>query len=142
MTDTIPYKVIRERIKQEAKEIIDQYAQFPKENTYDFWEEYSDKLEALKDNESYDLAHESVEGWDWAIYTYKGFLVYDALNGQEQSDAESLYWDAWSGLENQPTPYELAAGMAFWWLIQELTGEIESQCEEIIEMAQNQMENL
>lgn len=35
MTDTITYKMIRERIKTEAKEIIDDYAQFPTENTHD-----------------------------------------------------------------------------------------------------------
>lgn len=145
MTDTITYKAIRERIKQEAKEIIEQYAEFPTENTCDSWEDYTDKLEKLRDEESHDLAYESVDSWDWSIYTYKGFQVYDALNGQERQDAESMFEDVGgyeTAADQKMGPYEMGAAMAFWWLVQELHEEIENRCEELIELANDQMGNL
>lgn len=138
----ITYRAIRERIESSAKDIIEEHCNFPTESSQ--WETYQSEIESLME-EAHDNAHEEIDSWDWAIYTYKGFLVFDALDGQEQAEAESLFEDI-GGYETaadmEQGPYEIGCAMAFLWLAQELANEIQSQCEELIEMAQNQLENL
>lgn len=142
MSDNITYRAIRERIESTAKEIIENHCSFPTESSQ--WESYQSELESLLD-EAHDYAHEDVDSWDWAIYTYKGFQVFDALNGQEQREAESLFEDIGgyqTAADMQQGPYEIGCTMAFHWLAQELTSEIERQCEELIDLCQNQLDNM
>lgn len=112
------------------------------EDHYEQWESYQSELESLSE-ESYDKAHEEVDSWDWAIYTYQGFQVYDALSGSEQTEAENAYWDVNSGHNMQDTtPYEMGCAMAYLWLAQELANEIERQCEELIDLCQTNLDNM
>lgn len=67
--------------------------------------------------------------------------MYDALSSQEQNDAESEYWDVNKGCF-EGGPYELGAGIAYFALVRMWVEECESQCEDLIELAQNQIENL
>lgn len=135
----ITYKAIRDRITSEAKEIIGEI-EFPKESTQENWEEYQSELEYLKDSEAYEKAHESVDSWDWSIYTYKCFQVFDCLSSSEQCDAEQAFDDAGGYEEFKDGPYELGCAMAYHWLCNELTREIEYQCDELLEMVETKLE--
>lgn len=140
MSDEITYAAVIKRIESSAKEIIDAQAPFPKENTAEAWGAYQEALESCLDN-SRDMAWEEVDSWDWVIYTYQGFLVYDCLPSDLQTQCEEDFWDC-SGSVKDKSPYELGASMAFFALVSLLTQEIERQCEELLELAQNQMENM
>lgn len=141
MTD-ITYHAIRERIESTAKEIIEEHCNFPTEPSQ--WESYQSELESLSD-ESYDHAHQEIDSWDWAMYTYKGFQVFDALSGSEQAEAESLFEDCdgyQSAADMQHGPYEMGCTMAYLWLAQELAREIQSQCEDLINLCQTNLDNM
>lgn len=137
MADTITYKAIIERVESDVKEYT---PELPKENTLEAWEAFIDECEALQED-VYGKATESVDSWDWNIYTYKGFKVYDALPVSEQNVAEQEYWES-----NQDTfaegPYELGAEIAFFALVRLWAEECNQQCEDLIELANNQIENL
>lgn len=138
---TITYKQIRDRIESSAKEIVGEI-DFPKESTIDAWEEYQSELEDLRDSESYDKAHEYVDSWDWCIYTYKGFQVYDALSLSERNDAEQAFEDAggyYQAIDQQMGPYEMGCAMASYWLVQALVEEIQSQCDDLLELVENKL---
>lgn len=139
MSDKITYKAIGDRIKSTAKDIIDEI-EFPKDSTYDNWEKYQSELVEIQET-AFELADETVAYWDWTIYTYKGFQVYDALMSSDQTEAENLYWDVNSGSDlTGASPYELGCAMAQFWLERELANEIEVQCEELIDMAQGELD--
>jgi len=133
MTDEITYSAVLRRIEYSAKEIIEELAPFPKENTVEAWEAYQEALESFFDD-SRDMAWGEVGNWDWMIYTYQGFLVYDCLPSDLQTQCEEEYWEC-NGAVKGESPYELGASMAFFALVSLLAQEIERQ-------SQNQMENL
>ena len=140
MSDEITYTAVIKRIEYSAKEIIGAQVPFPKENTIEALEAFQEALEACLDN-SRDVAWEEIDSWDWSIYTYQGFLVYDCLPSDLQTQCENEYWDCNGDVKGE-SPYELGASMASFALVSLLTEEIERQCEELLELAQNQMENL
>lgn len=159
MTDKITYKAILDRVEYTAKDILGEVVsmpQLPAPNDFsnevdwevtckDLWEDFADKLEALLDGEARDYASESVDSWDWTIYTYQGFQVYDALSSSEQNDAEQQ-WEECGGYEtakdNSEGPYEIACRIAYFALVDMLTQEIERQAEDLMELAQNKLEQL
>ena len=138
----ITYHAIRERIESSAKDIIESQCNFPTESSQ--WETYQTELETLME-EAHDNAQGEVDSWNWAIYTYQGFQVFDALDGQEQREAESLFEDigGYSLVADlKHGPYGMGGTMAYLWLAQELASEIQSQCEELIELCQNNLDNM
>jgi hypothetical protein len=137
MTDKITYKAIIDRVESDVKEYT---PELPKENTIEAWEAFIDECEALQED-AHENATESVYSWDWNIYTYRGFKVYDALPISEQNDAEQEYWECDQGIFAEG-PYELGAGIAYFALVRLWVEECQSQCGELIEMANNQIENL
>ena len=111
---------------------------------YEQWESYQSELESLSD-ESYEKALEEIDSWDWVIYTYQGFLVYDALSSSERYEAEQAFEDCGGyeqAAEQHMGLYEIGCAMAYHWLSQELAREIQSQCEELIDLCQNQLDNM
>ena len=142
MSERITYKEIRDRIESTAKEIIAEETTFPKESSYEAWESYQQDLEALQ-SEAHDKAHESVDSWDWTIYTHMGFQVYDALMSVEQCEAEQAFEDCGGyeqAADQRMGPYEMGCAMAYHWLVQELANEVMGQCEELVELAQGEMD--
>ena len=137
MTDEITYATVIKRIESSAKEIIEAQAPFPKESSLEVWQEYSDNLESCLE-EARDHAWEEVENWDWMIYTYQGFQVYDCLWGEDQAQAEQEFWECNEGIKDV-SPYYLGAGIAFFALVSMLSQEIERQCEEMQELAQDKI---
>lgn len=137
----ITYSDIMERCRNTAKEFL---PDFPKGGTLENWESYLKEVEALKED-TYEKASEEVGDWDWCIYTYSGFEVYDALGNYEQADAEQE-WADYGGYETAKDqcqgPYEIACAIAFFALVRMLAEEIESACDDLIELANNQIENL
>lgn len=110
--------------------------------SYDAWESFQSDLEALQD-EAHDKAHTEVDSWDWSIYTYQGFQVYDSLSSDEQSEAESLFEEAGGyeyAAEAKQGPYEMGCTMAFHWLVNSLADAIRGQCDELIELAQGELD--
>ena len=142
MSNEITYAKVLARVESAAKDIIDEVAPMPKDSSEEAWQEFADKLEALLDGEARDYARESVDSWDWIIYTYQGFQVYDALLSSEQNDAEQQ-WEECGGYEtakdNSEGPYEIACHIAFFALVDMLAQEIERQCEEMQELAQDKI---
>ena len=145
MAGRITYKEILDRVEYAAKDILDEVAPMPKDSSEEVWQEFADKLDALIDGEAREYAIESVDSWDWSIYTYKGFQVYDALSSSEQNDAEEQ-WAECGGYEaakdNSEGPYEIACHIAFFALVDMLTREIERQAEDLMEMAQDKLDQL
>ena len=145
MADKITYKAILERVEYTAKDIIDEVVPMPRDSSEEAWQGFADQLDALLDGEARDYARESVDSWDWIIYTYQGFQVYDALSSSEQNDA-GQQWEECGGYEtakdNSEGPYEIACHIAFFALVDMLAQEIERQAEELNEMAQNKLEQL
>ena len=137
MSEEITYVKVMARVESAAEEIIKASAPFPKENTVEAWEAYQEALEACLDN-SRDMAWEEVDSWDWMIYTYQGFQVYDCLWGEDQAQAEQEFWECNEGIKDV-SPYYLGAGIAFFALVSKLTQEIERQCEEMQELAQDKI---
>ena len=145
MTDKITYKEILDRVEYTAKDILDDVAPMPKDSSEKAWEEFAGNLEILLDGEAREHAEAEIDSWDWTIYTYKGFQVYDALSSSEQNDAEQQ-WEECGGYEtakdNSEGPYEIACRIAYFALVDMLTQEVERQAEELMELAQNKLEQL
>lgn len=140
MSEEITCAKVDERIKSAAKEIVEANAPFPRESSLETWQEYSDNLGSCIE-EARDHAWQEVDSWDWAIYTYQGFQVYDCLWSEDQTQAEDEYWE-YNETVNGLTPYELGAGIAFFALVNMLAQEIEKQCEELQELAQDKIYQL
>lgn len=145
MTDTITYKAILDRVEYTTKDILDEVAPMPKDSSEEAWQEFADKLDALIGWKAREHAEAEVDSWDWVIYTYKGFQVYDALSSSEQNDAEQQ-WEECGGYEtakdNSEGPYEIACRIASFALGDMLTQEIERQAEDLMELAQNKLEQM
>lgn len=145
MTDKITYEAILDRVDCTAKDILDEVAPMPEDSSEEAWQEFADKLDALIDGEAREYAEAEIGSWDWTIYTYKGFQVYDALSSSEQNDAEQQ-WAECGGYEtakdNSEGPYEIACHIAFFALIDMLTQEVERQAEELMELTQNKLDQL
>lgn len=137
MSEEITCAKVDTRIKSAAKEIVEANAPFPKESSLEGWQDYSDNLESCLE-EARDHAWQEVDSWDWAIYTYQGFRVYECLWGEDKAQAEEEYWDCNEGVKDI-SPYELGAGIAFFALVNMLSQEIEKQCEEMQEIAQDKI---
>lgn len=138
---TITYKDIEDRCKNAAKEFL---PDFPKEGTLENWESFLEEVETLQE-EAYEKASEEVDSWDWCIYTYQGFKVFDALDSSEQNNAEQEWADCGgyeAARDGCQGPYEIACAIAYFALARMLAEEIEAACEDFIELANNKIDNL
>lgn len=137
----ITYSDIMERCRNAAKDFL---PDFPKGGSSEDWESYLEEVEAIQED-AYEKAFEEVGNWDWCIYTYQGFEVYDAIGNSKQSDAEQEWADCGgyeTAKDQSQGPYEIACAIAFFALARMLAEAIESACDDLIELANNQIENL
>lgn len=138
---TITYLDIMERCKNAAKDLT---PDLPKEDTLEDWVSFLEDIETLQE-EAYEKASEEVGSWDWCIYTYQGFEVYNALDNSAQFCAEQE-WSDCGGYEaardQSQGPYEIACAIAYFALARMLSEEIDAACDDLIELANNQIENL
>lgn len=132
MHDAINESTLRKRAKESASYLLQESTDFDKakaQNTYDSWQEYLDSLDSL---DLSDLAHQEADSWDWVIYNGKALDLCANVYGSTLNEAESLY------LECDPIPaglYEIATGIAYWIVYQAVMSELESQLEDLRELA-------
>lgn len=134
------YSDILTRCKTDVLEYI---PAMPKENTLEAWESYIDTLESFRD-EIYEHASQSVESWDWAIYTHYGLKILDALPLEVCQQAESDFFDLWGSepIDTLNDPWNMASRIAYFALLNTWQECAEECVEELLELANNQLENM
>lgn len=137
---TLTYKEITDRVKSTARELT---PALPEKGDLESWESFRDDCETARDNSS-DLAHGEVDSWDWCIYTHHGVDILNALPSYVESDAEDSYMECNGDMTASDIGgwREMASGVAYWALVNLLREAIDSTCEELIELAETQIENL
>jgi hypothetical protein len=130
---TITFKAIAERAESDAREYM---PALPKENTLDAWESYQADVESL---DAFEIAHESCE-WDWVIYYGRAMELCQSVPGDVLSDAESEWHDMGAPVGETFGLYELACELAAIIVTREIASAVESVKDELIEMAENEMD--
>jgi hypothetical protein len=139
MESNLTYKQILDRCKSDVLEYI---PDLPKEDTLQAWSLFL--VDLWREEDLHEKATESVESWDWSIYTHYGFEILDALPSDEMRQAESSFFDVWGSepIETLNDPYDMASRIAYFALVN-IWQEVAQDCvEELIELAQNQIENM
>lgn len=134
------YNDITKRCKND---VLDYVPEIPKENTFEAWESYIDTLESFRD-EIYDYASQSVESWDWTIYTHYGLKILDALPLEVCQRAESDFFDLWGSepIDTLNDPWDMASRIAYFALFNTWQECAQECVEELLELANNQIENM
>lgn len=141
MTDNLTYKTILDRCKTDVLEYL---PDLPKENTVEAWESFIEELEAWRDDSLYESASESVGYWDWTIYTHYGIKILDTLPLEVCQQAESDFFDTWGSepIDSLNDPWDMARRIAYFALLNTWQECAEECVEELLELANNQLENL
>ena len=141
MSDNLTYKTILDRCKSD---VLEYTPGLPTTNNLESWQDYIDTLEAWRDDSLYEHATQSVESWDWSIYTHFGFKILETLPLEVERDAEQSFMDIWGSetIDTLNDPYDMASRIAYFALVN-IWQEVAQECvEELIELAQNQIENM
>jgi len=93
----LTYKTIIDRCKRESNEGL---PDLPKTSTVEAWEGY---LDSLEDFDVFAFCYETVEQWDWMIYTHYGWKILHALPQSYIDEAESQFLDLNSGMSIEDT---------------------------------------
>lgn len=141
MTDNLTYKTILTRCKADVLEYL---PDLPKENTVEAWESYLEELETWRDDSLYESAMESVENWDWTIYTHYGLKILDALPLEVCQQAESDFFDLWGSepIDTLNDPWDMASRIAYFALLNTWQECAEECVEELLELANDKIENM
>jgi hypothetical protein len=134
----ISYSGLIARAKQDAKEAM---PDLPKVNTYEAWQTFLESIEAI---ESGEVAHESADSWDWVIYHGQALELCAMLPSSLVSDAESMASEC-GGIQEAFESGGLggvACLIAYWIIYQAVQDEVELAKEELLELAQSQIDNL
>jgi hypothetical protein len=134
----LTYRDITKRAKDSALEYM---PDLPKENTIEAWESFLAELDAL---DVFHIADEEAGSWEWAIYTHYGWKVLCALPLETEQEAESDFFDCWGSepIESLNDAWDMASRIAFFALVIVMREELESAIAELMELAENQIENL
>lgn len=137
MSDKLTYRQIKQRCVDTAHELAPGY---PESGGYDAWE---DHYETLEDFDVSQAVWESLEGWDWTIYTHYGMQIIDVLSSSELNDAEARWHelDGPSTIDDSFGVYEFAAKVAYFALDNMLSEVLSDTIEEMKEVAQMEMDN-
>ena len=138
--EVITYSEIVERCKGDIKEIL---PDLPKENTCEAWESFRDEMETIRDD-SYCHAGEAVQHWDWSIYTHYGIRILYGLPLEIERQAEQEFFDAWGSepISSLIDAFDMASRISGFALEIIFRETLEEMAQELIEMAENQLENL
>jgi hypothetical protein len=134
----ISYSGLIARAKQDAKEAM---PDLPKVNTYEAWQTFLESIEVI---ESGEVAHESADSWDWVIYHGQALELCAMLPSSLVSDAESMVSE-FGGIQEAFESGGLggvACLIAYWIIYQAVQDEVELAKEELLELAQTQIDNL
>jgi len=108
-------------------------------DAFEAWESFQSDVESI---DAHDIAHESFD-WDWVIYYHRAMELCQAVPIGILHQAESDFEDM-SGFENMETPglYELAVQLAAIIVTREIVEAVETVKDELIDLAETQMESL
>lgn len=107
-------------------------------NAVDSWETFISDLEDL---DAMEIAHESSE-WDWVIYYHRALELCQAVPSDVLHDAESQ-WQVMGFNEGETFGlYEMAVQLAAIIVTDEIMQAVEHVREELLDMANNQLENM
>ena len=138
--ETIKYYEIVERCKGDIAEIL---PELPKENTCEAWERFLNELEEIRED-SHCYAGDAVGSWDWAIYTHYGIKILYGLPLEIERQAESEFFDCMGGqpIDSLNDAFDMASRIAYYalWIIFHDT--LEEMAQELIELAETQLENM
>jgi len=138
--ETVKYFEIVERCKSDIAEVL---PAMPKENTYEAWERFRDDLETIQE-ESYEHASDSVQHWDWAIYTHYGIKILYGLPLEIERQAEQEFFDVWGSepIDSLNDAFDMASRIASFALEIIFRETLEGVVSELIELAESQLENM
>jgi hypothetical protein len=134
----ISYSGLLERVKREAQDAM---PDLPKVNTVEAWQAFSDSVEAI---DSGDVAHESADSWDWVIYHGQALELCALLPSSIVDNAESMALDC-GGITEAFESGGLggvACLVAYWIIHDAVQDAVEIAKEELIELAQTQIDDL
>jgi len=134
----ISYSGLIKRAKSDAQEYM---PDLPKTGTIESWQAFLDTVESV---ESGDVAHESADSWDWVIYHGKALELCAMLPRSVVDEAESMML-ACGGVEDAFKNGGLggiASLIAYWVVLQAVSDEVETLKDELIDLAQSQIDNL
>ena len=138
--ELITYSEIVERCKGDIKDLL---PDLPKENTCEAWESFRDELETIRDD-SYCYAADVVQHWDWAIYTHYGIKILYGLPFDIERQAEQEFFDLWGSetIDSLSCAFDMASRIALVALEITFRETLEEMAQELIEMAETQLENM
>jgi len=134
----ISYSYLLNRAKSDAQEYM---PEFPKTGTIESWQTFLDAVESIEPGEA---AHESADSWDWVIYHGKALELCAVLPRSVVGEAESMMLECGSvgeAFENGGLG-GVASLIAYWVVYQAVLDEVEALQEELIDLAQSQIDNL
>lgn len=134
----ISYSNLLKRAKSDAQEYM---PDLPKTGTIESWQAFLDAVESV---DSSDVAHESADSWDWVIYHGKALELCTLLPRSVVDQAESMLLDC-GDVEDAFKNGGLggvACLVAYWIIYQAVLDEVEALKEELIDLAQAQIDNL
>lgn len=134
----ISYSRLIKRAKGDALEYM---PDLPKVGTVEAWQAF---LESVESVESGDCAHESADSWDWVIYPDKALELCAILPSSLVDEAESMASDCGgiAGAFESGGLGGVACLIAYWVIYQAVYDAIGEVKEELIDLAQTQIDNL
>lgn len=138
--EAVKYRDIVARCKSDISEIM---PALPKTNTVDAWQEFIEEVESLQED-SYQHASESVQHWDWAIYTHYGIKILYGLPLEIERQAESEFFDCMGSepIDSLNDAFDMASRIADFALEIIFRETLEEVAQELKEIAENQIDNL
>lgn len=138
--ETVKYMDIVARCKSDIAEIL---PDLPKENTCEAWESFKNVLEEIH-MDSHCHASDSVQHWDWAIYTHYGIKILYGLPMETERQAEQEFFDCMGSepIDSLNNVFDMAlriAGFALEIIFRET---LEEMAQELIDLAETQLENM
>ena len=134
----INYRNLEARAKDTALEYM---PSMPKQNTLEAWQDYVSQLEAIEPSE---VAHECADSWDWVIYYGMAMQLCSVLPLSVVGQAESMAQEC-GGIEYAFEVGGLAgvaSAVAHWIVYDAISAATDSMREELLELANGQIENL
>ena len=108
-------------------------------NAIDAWVSFQRDVESL---DAFEIAHESCE-WDWVVYYHRAMELCQAVPSDVLHDAESEYADLFSTVDPDDFGlYEFAFRLAAIIVTREITEAVESLKDEMIDLAETQLDNM
>lgn len=134
----ISYSELIKRAKDDALEAM---PDLPKTGTLESWQAFLDSVESVEASE---VAHNSADSWDWVIYTGQALELCAMLPSSVVDQAESMVIDC-GGIGEAFESGGLggvASLVAYWIIYQAVSEAVDEAKEELIELAQSQLDNL